>query len=127
MSGAMDAEKLALRTVVRHYEVALTSEGYSPRTIETNTSVLRSFLRFATNGREPTLANLTLETAREYVAYLQTRHVKFEGHRFAPAGGRLSDYTLNLHGRVLHAFAGWLHREGYTPEHVRCASSRCAQ
>jgi site-specific recombinase XerD len=114
----MDAENLPLRTVVRHYEVALTSEGYSPRTIETNTSVLRSFVRFATNGREPVLADLTVERAREYVAYLQTEHFKFDGHRFAPKGGRLSDYTLNLHGRVLRAFAGWLQREGYTAEHI---------
>ena len=114
MPAVMDAHKLPLRTVVCHYEVALTSEGYSPRTIETNGSVLRSFVRFATNGREPTLADLTLGRVREYVAHLQTEHVKFEGHRFAPKGGRLSDYTINLHGRVLRAFAVWLTREGYT-------------
>ena len=63
MSRAMDADKLALQAVVRHYQVALTPEGYSPRTIETNNSVLRSFLRFAANGREPALAGFNLGRA----------------------------------------------------------------
>ena len=52
------------------------------------------------------------------MAHLQTKHIKFAGHRFAPSGGRRSDHTINLHGRVLRSLAGWLFREGYLLEHV---------
>ncbi len=45
-------------------------------------------------------------------------HVRFVNHGHVQAGGRLSDHTLNLHGRVLRAFAGWLQREEYTERHV---------
>ncbi len=80
--------------------------------------MLKAYTKFARNGHEPSLGDLTLQRVREYVAYLQTRHVKFDGHRVSPKGGRLSDYTVNLHGRVLRSFAKWLFDVGYLPEHM---------
>ena len=65
MTDAMRTEALPLRTVVRHYLVAITSEGYAPTTIATNGSVLDSYARYAANGREPRLTGFTLQHVRE--------------------------------------------------------------
>ncbi len=118
MLGMTDVHDLPLRTAVDHYLVALRVEGAAPTTIETYRSVLASYLRWATTNAAPTLADFTLLQVRGYVAHLMGEHVRFAHHHNVRAGGRLSDYTINLHGRVLRTFAAWLAREEYTDQHV---------
>ena len=45
MSTMTRSEKMELKTVVKHYGVALTSEGFAPTTIATNQSVRPSLLK----------------------------------------------------------------------------------
>jgi site-specific recombinase XerD len=59
---------------------------------------------------------LNIETARQYVIYLQNRP-KFQGHPFTPARGNgLSVESIRDHIRTLKAFSTWLYVEGYTRE-----------
>ena len=105
MLGMTDVHDLPLRTAVDHYLVALRVEGAAPTTIATYRSVLASYLRWATTDAASTLADFTLLQVRGYVAHLMDEHVRFAHHHNVRAGGRLSDYTINLHGRVLRTFA----------------------
>ena len=55
---------------------------------------------------------------RGYVAHVISEHVRFSHHRNALSGGRLSEHTISLHGRVLRAFAASLVQEGRTEGHI---------
>lgn len=55
--------------------------------------------------KAPRLAEYTLIQVRGYVAHFMSEHVRFAHHDNVCAGGRLSNYTINLHGRLLRAFA----------------------
>ena len=118
MLDSMAIPNLPLHTAVEHYLVALRVEGAAPTTLATYRSVREAYLRWATTAQPPTLADFTLVQVRTYVAYLMGEHVRFSHHRAKRAGGRLSDHTINLHGRALRAFAAWLAREEYTATHV---------
>ena len=98
--------------------VALRVEGAGPTTIETYRSVLASYLRWARAAGAPSLAGLTLVQVQSYVAYLMGEHVRFAHHQHMRASGRLSDHTINLHGRELRAFVGWLQGEEYAALHM---------
>ena len=89
-----------------------------PKAIKNSRSLLASYLRWTTTDAAPTLADFTLLQMRGYVAHLMGEHVRFAHHGNVRAGGRLSDYTIILHARVLRAFAAWLDREEYTEHHV---------
>ncbi len=115
MLGMTDVHDLPLRTAVDHCLVALRVEGAVPTTIETYRSVLASYLRLASTAGNPTLASFTLPQLRHYVGHLMGEHVRFAHHHNVRAGGRLSDHTFNLHGRVLCS----LQRKEYTERHVR--------
>jgi integrase/recombinase XerC/integrase/recombinase XerD len=53
-----------------------------------------------------------------YILHLQKRP-KFEGHPYTPTQDvGLSPASVENHVRALRAFFSWLHREGYTDEHV---------
>ena len=118
MLGMTDVHDLPLRRAVDHYLVTLRVEGAAPMTIETYRSVLASYLRWSTTDMAPTLADFTLLPVPGYVAHLMGEHMRVAHHHDVRAGGWLSDYTINLHGRVLRAFAAWLAREAYTEQHV---------
>ena len=118
MLGMSDLRDLPLRTALDHCLAALTVKGASPKTIENSRSALASNLRWVTTDEAPTLADFILLCICSYVAHLIGEHVRFAHHRSGRAGGRLSNYTMNLHGRVLRAFVAWLARNEYSVEHV---------
>ena len=118
MLGMFDLRRLPLRAAFDHCPAALTVKSASPKTIGNSRAVLASYLGWTTTTAAPTLADFTLLQVRGYVAHLMGEHVRFAHHHNVRAGGRLSDYTINLHGRVLRSFAAWLAREKYTEEHV---------
>ena len=105
---------LALGTVVDR-RIGLARPQEMPATIS---PVSNWCLRWATTATSPTLADFTLLQPSRHVAHLMCEHLRFAHHQNVRAGGRLSDYTINLHGRVLRTFAAWLAREEYTEEHV---------
>ena len=53
----------------------------------------------------PVLAYISLLNVRGCVAYLIGEHVHFAHQHKVRADGRLSDFTINLRGRVFPAFA----------------------
>ncbi|MBL7126556.1 MAG: tyrosine-type recombinase/integrase [Dehalococcoidales bacterium] len=109
----------SLEKLVRHFESHNRSEGKSPRTVEWYERVLRFFQNYLEEQDHSTkLGDLTLETVREFVVYLQTRE-KWYGHPSPPpGGGHLSAISVNNYVRGIRAFFSWLHREGYTDENV---------
>lgn len=108
-----------LEKLVRHFEAYNRSEGKSARTVEWYTRVLRFFQRYLEEqGHATQLGALTLDVVRDFVLYLQTRR-KWDDHPCIPSpGGNLAAISVNNYIRGLRAFFSWLHREGYTEEHI---------
>ncbi len=107
-----------LEQLLDDYVLTMRSERYSPRTIETAQSVLRSAIKYWSNGTPAMLEDFNLSNGRRYLVYLQEERERYEGHQFAPTGGRLSPHTVHLHARNLRAFSSWLEREEYRDENV---------
>ncbi len=108
-----------LAQLVDEFALAMRSENYAPRSVETTLGVRRRARASWTNGGPATLDDFTLSNGRTDLAFLPGEHVRFDGHPCAPAGGRMSPATVHPHIRNLRAFAGWLDIEGYTDRNVR--------
>jgi site-specific recombinase XerD len=115
----LEKSRTPLDKLVRHFEAYNRSEGKSARTVEWYTRVLRFYQRYLEEqGHSTELGALTLDVVREFVLYLQTRR-KWDGHPYIPSpGGNLAAISVNNYIRGLRAFFSWLHREGYTEEHI---------
>ncbi|MDF2734862.1 MAG: Phage integrase, N-terminal SAM-like domain [Chloroflexota bacterium] len=89
-----------MREVVR----ALRAENYSPKTIEGYREKWGPFFAFVDErlGGDPTIADFTLENARDYVVY-----------RLDPGDERrpLSPGSAGTHVRTLRAISGWFEKE----------------
>ena len=115
----LEKDNIPLEKLARHFEAYNCSEGKSPRTVEWYSRVLRYFMRYLEDqGHSTNLGDLTLEVAREFVLHLQTRR-KWDGHPFVSSpDGKLAAISVQNYVRGLRAFFSWLHREGYTEEHI---------
>jgi site-specific recombinase XerD len=115
----LEKSRTPLDKLVRHFEAYNRSEGKSARTVEWYTRVLRFYQRYLEEqGHSTELGALTLDVVREFVLYLQTRR-KWDGHPYIPSpGGNLAAISVNNYIRGLRAFFSWLHREGYSEEHI---------
>jgi len=109
----------SLERLIKHFEAHNRSEGKSPRTVEYYSRVLNYFLQYLEKeGYSTSLGDLTLEVARDFVLYLQTRR-KWDGHaNGSSADARLSPMSVQNYVRGIRAFFSWLHREGYTEMNV---------
>jgi integrase/recombinase XerC/integrase/recombinase XerD len=66
-------------------------------------------------GERAALKDLTLGSAREYVAALQSRDRRYTAHPMTPEReGGLSAATVHGHVRALKVFSRWLQEEGFT-------------
>ena len=116
-----DLEKgnTSFERLIKHFEAYNRSEGKSPRTVEYYSRVLGYYLRYLeAEGYSTRLGDLTLEVAREFILYLQTRP-KWDGHpNGSSADAKLSPMSVQNYVRGIRAFFSWVHREGYTEENV---------
>ncbi|MCL5998692.1 MAG: tyrosine-type recombinase/integrase [Chloroflexi bacterium] len=93
------------------------TEGKSPFTTSWYRRRLRAVAAFL--GPKATLKDLTLANARAFVAHLQARETRYEGHTTHPLqGGGLSAATIHGHVRALKAFSSWLAEENFIPMNV---------
>jgi site-specific recombinase XerD len=75
---------------------------------------LRAFAAFL--GPKAALKDFTLANARAFVAHLQARETRYDGHTtHPPQGGGLSAATIHGHVRALKVFASWLADENFNP------------
>ncbi len=106
-----------IQELIKRYETANLAGGKSLKTIRGYNELLGAlyrYLREYIGGTNISLFNI--DTARQYVIYLQNRP-KFQGHPFTPARGNgLSIESIRDHIRTLKAFSTWLYAEGYTRE-----------
>jgi site-specific recombinase XerD len=98
-----DKQNTRLPNLIQYFEVCNQSEGKSPKTVSWYSANLRRFHRYLKSRHLPdSVADLDIQTLREYVLYLQ-KQKKFADH--SPA-------SIHGHVRTLRAFFSWLAREG---------------
>src|SRR3990172_6510549 len=115
--SAMDKKEIPLAQLRRTFEVYNQTSGKSPHTCQWYSEKLSLFERFIGDGG--TLADLALETVREFIADLQGRRVRHENNPFVKhKTGALSSSYIQGFARALRAFSTWLHAEGYTDTNV---------
>lgn len=108
---------IQLATLIEYYATSKQVAGCSPKTLIALRSNLNRFMRFLEQrGHSLKLADLTIHDARAYVASLQGKVTKYDGH---PLNRPIPDYELSpqtvwSHVRTLRAFSNWLQQEGYT-------------
>jgi hypothetical protein len=115
----LQKDNIPLEKLARHFEAYNRSEGKSPRTVEWYCRVLRFFQKYLDDqGHSTKLGDLTLGVAREFVLYLQSRRKWHNYSCTPPPDGKLAAISVQNYVRGLRAFFSWLHREGYTEEHM---------
>ena len=115
----LEKNNTPLEKLARHFEAHNRSEGKSPRTVDWYKNVLRYFQSYLKEqDQSEMLGDITLQTVKEFIVYLQTRE-RWHGHPNPPSkGGTLSAISVNNYVRGIRAFFSWLHREGYTDENI---------
>jgi len=113
----MGNDKLTLDKLLTYYQASLHAEGKSAKTVEWYIAILDTFYRYLEDSMvPPELDELTINTVRGYILYLQKKP-RFQNHPFLRETGEyLSPRTVQCHVRSLKAFFSWLHREGFTDE-----------
>ena len=115
----MDKGDTTLERLKLQYEAFNRSEAKTEKTIEWYNHSLHLLNRFLeANGYSTALRDFDLDLMRTYILHLQKRP-KFEDHPYVPTQAEgLSRATIENHVRAIRAFFSWLHKEGYTSEHV---------
>jgi site-specific recombinase XerD len=88
------------------------TEGKSRKTVTWYSEMLDKFSRFVgTDGR---IQDITLDNGRAFVAHLQDRTTRFNGHpKSHVLEGGLSIHTIHGYVRALKVFGTWLQEEGF--------------
>lgn len=108
---------IQLATLIEYYATSKQVAGCSPKTIIALRSNLSRFVRFLEQrDHSLKLADLTIHDARAYIASLQGKVTKYEGHplNHPIPDCEFSPQTIWSHVRSLRAFSNWLEKEGYT-------------
>jgi hypothetical protein len=106
--------EITIKTLIELFLTTKSTEGRSVRTISWYREKLYPFERHLSVGREATLLDLTLESARDFVASLQQQDQRFVDHPYRePVDGGLSDYTIHGYVRAIRAFSAWLVQEEF--------------
>ena len=113
----MDKSTIPLAKLRKAFEVCNQTTGKSPSTYRWYSDKLSLFERFLGDGCR--LSDLTVASAREFIAHLQGRRVRHERNPFVTnKEGPLSSSYIQGFARALRAFSTWLHAEGYTDTNV---------
>ena len=108
---------IAVSQLMELFLATKRTEGKSTKTIDWYRQKLSSFVAFL--GETASLPRFTIDEARAFIASLQARERKFEGHPWRPPENEgLSMYTVQGYVRSLKAFASWLVEEGFTSRNV---------
>jgi len=115
----LEKNNTPLEKLARHFEAHNRSEGKSPRTVDWYKRVLHYFQNYLEEeSLSSMLGDITMQTVKEFIVYLQTRE-RWHDHPNPPSkGGTLSAISVNNYVRGIRAFFSWLHREGYTDENI---------
>ena len=106
----MDKKNINLQELIRYFDTYNRSDGKSPPTLRWYSQTLTMFFGWlAETGRPVTLGSIDEATVREFILWLQERHV--HGHKMKVP-------SVNNRVRALRAFFNWLYRKGYTETHV---------
>jgi len=101
----MNMSELDLNKLILHFSQSNKAEGKSPKTVVWYSEMLTAFTRFIQiSGKQATLADINIETVRDFIIYEQDRGV--------------SPYTVQAKVRSLKAFSSWLFGEGYTSDNI---------
>ena len=93
------------------------TEGKSRNTIIWYKQMLNHYFEFL--GRGSTLKDININTARDFIASMQARTVRYEDHPVSKAvKGSLSPHTIHGFVRTLRVFSSWMAEEGYTSTDV---------
>lgn len=104
-----------LTTLIDLFAATKQTEGQSSATIEWYRGKLAAFAEFLGNGHVATIRDITLSSARAFVASLQEKDILYEDHPYRqPQEGGLSTQTVHGYVRTLKAFSAWLYEEDFT-------------
>lgn len=102
-----------LTTLIDLFAATKRTEGRSPKTIGWYCDFLHKYARYV--GENATVRQVTLESARAFIAVLQGQTTRWNGHPvIPPQQGPLSPYTIHGYVRTLKAFSTWLVEEEFT-------------
>jgi len=104
---AMEKNDIPLAKLAELYFITCQTEGKMPSTIRGYREKLGRFIYWC---EDTPLGDLSVELARDYIAYLKAAP-KYENHPFHKSNGEhMSAANVQNHVRVLRAFSSWLHR-----------------
>jgi integrase/recombinase XerD len=112
----MAKTSVSLKQYLKLYELALSYEGKTPKTLDI---YLRNLTRFERHlaqqlEREPTLADVTSDAVMDYILALKSGQ-RYEGHPYkTPSTTPISPATLDQHVRTLKGFSTWLYEKRHT-------------
>lgn len=106
----MDKSKTELALLIQHFEVHNRTEGKSPRTCEWYMEVLGLFSAWLKDqGMATSLSNIGETEVRRFILHLQEK---------PGIKGPISTHTIANRVWALRAFFAWVHRKGYTQNHI---------
>lgn len=113
--------EITLPTLLEYYVNSKKIKGCSPKTLIAIRSILERFIRFLEKQEHSLkLSEVAIDDAREYVASLQGKITKYEGHKFnhPVPNAEYSPQTIHSHVCKLREFSNWLRDEGYTKKPI---------
>ena len=110
-SALMHRKIIDLPELMEHFEIHNRTEGKSPRTVEWYNLVLGQLCHWLESRDTPT----TLDHADEMMI---RRFILFLQEKPGTKAKTMSTHTMYNRVNALRSFFGWLHRQGYTDEHV---------
>lgn len=113
--------EITFPTLLDYYFSSKKAKGCSSKTLVAIRSVLDRFKRFLEKrGHSLKLSDLAIEDARAYVASLQGKITKYDGHKFNHPlpNAEYSPQTIHSHVRILRTFSNWIRDEGYTRQPI---------
>lgn len=109
--------EITINALIEMFAATKQTEGKSARTINWYSDMLSRCARYL--GQAATLRDFSIDSARAFIAHLQSRESRYDDHPFREqVEGGLSANTVHGYVRALKAFSTWLNEEGYTKANV---------
>ena len=106
-----------LSTLIDLFVATKQTEGRSDATIRWYRDKLVRFSDFLGKGEDATISDVSLASARAFVASLQTQTEAYVNHPFRqPRRAELSSHTIHGYVRTLKVFSAWLYEEDFSQE-----------